>query len=68
MDKSICHQCHTLKVRIQDGYYGTSKNKKYIDENGKLWNGRKCCPDCHKTRAKDVMRTIRTQKLIKDAE
>ena len=68
MDKSICHICQQLKVRVQDGYFGTSKNKRYIDENGKLWNGRKCCPDCHKDKVKKGMKELRTQKLIEQAE
>ena len=68
MDKSICHICQQLKVRVQDGYFGTSKNKRYIDENGKLWNGRKCCPDCHKNKSKETMKTMRFNKLLKDAK
>lgn len=68
MDKSICHSCHQLKVRMQDGYFGMSKNKRFIDENGKLWNGRKCCPDCHKNKSRVTMKTSRFQKLIEDTE
>lgn len=48
-EKSIvmCRECGEMKERIQDGKYGVSKNKRWRDENGKLWRG-KVCPACHK--------------------
>ncbi len=60
--------CGELKIRVEDGYFGTSKNKRYVDENGKLWNGRKCCPQCHKNKVKNSMKDLRNSKLIELAE
>lgn len=68
MDKHVCHTCNELKIRTEDGYFGKSKNKRYVDENGKLWNGRKCCPDCHKKNAKENMKVMRFNKLLNDAK
>lgn len=55
----VCKVCNQLKVKIEAGFYpGTKRNKKYVDESGKLWNGKKC-PDCHKSIAKKVMQAYR---------
>lgn len=48
---SKCHgPCGNLKVRRQVGTFD-GKNKRYIDEDGRLWNGR-VCPVCHKNKVK----------------
>jgi hypothetical protein len=44
INKSTCRVCGEIKTRIQAGEFD-SKNKRWIDETGKQWNGRKC-PDC----------------------
>lgn len=40
-DLSICRRCGERKLRKFVGYFD-EKNKRYIDEAGRLWNGRKC--------------------------
>lgn len=47
METSViqCKVCKKDKTRILRGYF-VSLNKKWVDENGKLFNG-KMCPDCH---------------------
>lgn len=45
MDEDIlskCKACGKLEVRKQDGYFPDGKNKRYIDGDKLLWNGRTC--------------------------
>ena len=51
---TTCRICQETKLRIEDGKYGASRNKRWRDEEGKIWRGR-VCPDCHKTEMKDRM-------------
>lgn len=53
----ICKTCRQLKTRIESGKYNT-KDKKYLDQDGKAWNGSNC-PSCNKDRLKNHMRTKR---------
>lgn len=59
----ICKVCNLPKTRIEAGKYPNGKIKIYIDENGKKFNG-KTCPDCNKTRVKQVMRAGRLGKNV----
>lgn len=54
-----CKVCDQIKKRIQMGTYD-GKNKKWVDESGKLWNGL-MCPICHKGKAKSVMQKLRQE-------
>lgn len=51
-----CKTCKDKKVRILTSYWG--KNKRFVDEHNKLWNGKQC-PLCNKDRAKNAMKTLR---------
>lgn len=53
----ICKVCEQPKQRVCIGTY-TSKNRKYTDQHGKLWNG-KVCPQCHRNKIKNSMYTMR---------
>lgn len=78
MTKLHCKRCNELKTRnvkhiidhngisVPD-YYPGSKNKKYIDDNGKLWSG-KSCPDCHRLRVKEGMKNLRFKLLINEID
>lgn len=46
-DKSviICKGCNETKTRYLDGKYPNAKDKKWLDENGKQFNGH-LCPGC----------------------
>lgn len=55
----ICKTCRILKSRTQIGNYNT-KDKKYVDETGKAWNG-STCPSCNANRLKNHMRTKRSK-------
>lgn len=55
-----CKVCQELKVKIESGFYPSEKKrtKKYIDQFGKIWNG-KTCPQCNQERAKNTMKSSR---------
>jgi len=46
INKRVCKVCGKEKDRILVGKFN-HKDKKYIDETGKSWNG-SSCPGCHK--------------------
>lgn len=56
-NKTICKVCNQLKDRISAGKFN-EKDKKWIDESGKLWNG-KVCGLCNIERVKNKMREKR---------
>lgn len=43
-NERICKDCGKIKKRILAGMFNT-KDKKWVDENQKLWNGSRC-PEC----------------------
>jgi hypothetical protein len=62
MDERTCKKCHHIKTRIQDGFFDAEeKNKRFVDTEGKLWNGN-TCPSCNHDRVKIEMQKIRTIK------
>lgn len=78
MTKLHCKVCNQLKTRVVKTipdpvngaaipeFYPGSKNKKYVDENGRLWSG-KICPNCQCNRSREGMRNLRfKQKLEKN--
>lgn len=56
---SKCSICQEIKPRIQDGYFPDGRNKKYVDEHGNPYIGRKC-PDCVKGMMKKNMSSLRS--------
>jgi hypothetical protein len=62
-NKTICKKCQQMKTRTEDGKYPNSKNKRYIDDQGKLWNG-KTCPDCQKNKTKENMKQMRFNRQL----
>lgn len=60
-NKSKCSKCQEIKTRIQDGKYPDGKNKKWVDEVGDLWVGRKC-PLCVKDHMKGRMAKLRLER------
>jgi hypothetical protein len=59
INKSKCSSCQEIKDRIQNGKYPDNRNKKWVDERGLLWVGRKC-PDCVKSGMKTRMQKLRS--------
>lgn len=61
INKSKCSVCQEIKTRIQNGKYPDNINKKWVDEAGLLWVGRKC-PLCVKTGMKSRMKKLRLER------
>jgi hypothetical protein len=53
-----CKVCGELKQKIDLGFYEGKKDKKYVDENNKRWNGKQC-PSCHNNRVRTDKRNKR---------
>lgn len=56
-----CKDCGQLKYRILLGKFD-EYNKKWSDESGKLWNGKRC-PTCHRTKIQQQMKVKRANKI-----
>lgn len=54
--------CGEIKPRIQNGKYPDGRNKKWVNEKGELWVGRRC-PDCVKSSMKERMRKFRSKEV-----
>ncbi len=61
-----CKICSQLKSRTENGKFGKSRNKRYVDENGKLWNGN-VCPGCHDKKTAANMKHLRYTRVILDS-
>lgn len=57
---SKCSSCQNIKTRIMVGKYPDGRNKKWADEDGDLWVGRKC-PACVKSHMKVRMQKLRSK-------
>lgn len=60
-DKRLCKRCNLLKDRVMCGKYPDGKNKKFQDEDGKLWNG-SICGSCNVVRSHENMKKLRASK------
>lgn len=58
INKSKCSRCQDIKTRIQDGKYPDGRNKRWVDESGKCWIGRRC-PECVIREMKGRMQKLR---------
>jgi formate-dependent nitrite reductase cytochrome c552 subunit len=56
----VCRKCYKKRFRISDGKYD-AKNKRWVDEKGQHWNGRKC-PKCHAKKQKQDLAARRARK------
>lgn len=57
-DLSTCRKCEQIKLRRYVGKYPNGHDKKYMDEDGKIWTGR-TCPACVKDLSRNNMRRLR---------
>jgi hypothetical protein len=58
IDISKCRTCGKLEVRKHSGSFD-GKNKRFVDSEGKLWNGRNCS-SCHRNKVKVQTKEKRT--------
>lgn len=56
-DLRKCKKCNEIKWRVLDGTFD-GVNKKWRQEDGKLWNG-STCGECNLTRMKESTRKLR---------
>lgn len=49
-----CKVCKELKLRIQEGTFGDGQSKRWLGDDGKLWNGR-TCPQCVVIKSRENM-------------
>lgn len=57
----LCKVCRQLKTRTEVGKYNI-KDKKYVDENYKAWNG-STCPSCALEKVRNLMRLKRIKNV-----
>lgn len=50
IQKKQCKVCSEIKYRIQMGKFASGKDKRWVDDTGKQWNGF-VCPDCQRKRS-----------------
>lgn len=60
VNESLCRFCGEIKTRKFKGFYGYSKNKRWVNENDELWVGRRC-PDCVRLNMKGRMAKSRSK-------
>jgi hypothetical protein len=54
-----CKKCLETKTRYLAGKYSKG-DKKWVDEQGKMWNGH-VCPPCNQIRAAGTMKASRSK-------
>jgi ribosomal protein L32 len=59
---AVCKICGETKVRNCVGKFGNGRDKKYVDDKGKLWNG-KVCGDCQAKKMNGHMKAKRNKDL-----
>lgn len=66
LNLSKCSKCQEVKTRKQNGYYPDGRNKRWENEDGECWIGRRC-PSCVKSHMKSRMSKLRaSRKVIKE--
>lgn len=57
-----CKICLKVKVRNPAGTFSNGKDKRYVNEHGKMWNG-KCCADCQADKMRSHMKAKRSKPI-----
>lgn len=60
VNSTTCRGCWQIKPRACVGKF-VSKNKKFQDEKGELWNGL-ICPECHRANQKRLQSERRSRR------
>lgn len=64
VNTATCKKCGATGLKITQGKYNF-KNAKYVDSEGKAWNGR-VCPKCHRENMRERMKGKRRHEPKKD--
>lgn len=59
---ATCKTCNEKKVRNPAGKFTNGRDTKYVDADGKLWNGLKCS-QCIKEHMRNHQKVKRSKKL-----
>lgn len=59
----VCKICSRELKRFNQGKYPNGRDYKYINEDGRQWNGRSC-PDCHSASVAAKSKSIRDRKKL----
>jgi hypothetical protein len=59
---STCKKCLKIKVRNPAGFFGNGRDRRFADQNGGLWNGKKC-PNCVRDHMKNHMKAKRNKDI-----
>lgn len=59
---AVCKICQEEKLRKPDGVFGNGKDRRWIDENQKIWNGRRC-GDCQAKKMRNHQQVKRKKSL-----
>ena len=62
-DIRVCKSCQKLRKRVFAGRY-RGKDKRFVDENGLLWNG-SVCGLCNIARVRNHMAKLRQERKLK---
>jgi hypothetical protein len=62
INKRKCKVCGEKKNRVLSGKFPNGKDKKWTQEDGKIWNGN-CCGDCNVRRSFEKMRKYRGKNI-----
>ena len=62
-----CGTCKKPKKRIFTGYFN-KRVKRYQDESGSFWNGRKYCGTCNLQRVRKKMGELRDERTAQKIE
>ena len=60
---AVCKKCNQQKVRNPAGKFHNGRDKKFVDAEGKLWNG-KTCSACQALKMKNHQRVKRSKKNL----
>jgi hypothetical protein len=60
---SKCSKCQEIKLRKQNGFYPDGRNKRWENEDGECWIGRRC-PSCVQSHMKNRMKVLRADRKI----
>jgi hypothetical protein len=59
---AVCKKCGETKVRNPAGKFHNGRDKRFVDSEGKLWNGL-TCSNCQAKKMKSHMKVKRSKKL-----
>ena len=61
-NKTMCKTCRIIKTRKLDGRFPDARDKRWVDDQYKLWNG-KNCSSCHAEKMKHHVKRVRAAKV-----